>query len=402
MNKSTNYNFNLPNSANDEVADINDISDNFVTIDSTMKTIENTVETADTAIKALQSGKVDKVSGKGLSSNDYTDTEKEKLQGIEAGATKNIIDQTFSETSQNAQSGIAISGKLQGKQDFFGNLAEVEDERLVELNTPSGKVAGGIAITQNGVSVTNMRSPTSVTDSANKEYVDTQVSDTKIWAKQSFSNALTAEVSGKILRIDDMTPLEMNLDVWVTSTESGILAVAGKNLVNINASAELSNSTEIANNGVRFDASGGCADIYLNVPAGKYTLSFERSATGIVYVRNGKVDSGYIAQVSGESKVFTVNNLVDGFIRLQSYTAGLEITNIQIEVGANATSYENGGYELYESQGSSKINEVPRRYPTTTMWEQGSGMTVNCKYNRDINKAFEQLQQAIINSGGAV
>lgn len=37
MEKSTNYNFNLPNSANDEIADINDISDNFRIIDEKLK-----------------------------------------------------------------------------------------------------------------------------------------------------------------------------------------------------------------------------------------------------------------------------------------------------------------------------------------------------------------------------
>ena len=36
------------------------------------------------------SGKVDKVSGKGLSSNDYSDNEKNKLSGIEAGAEVNV------------------------------------------------------------------------------------------------------------------------------------------------------------------------------------------------------------------------------------------------------------------------------------------------------------------------
>ena len=36
------------------------------------------------------SGKVDKVSGKGLSSNDYTDSEKTKLAGIATGAQKNV------------------------------------------------------------------------------------------------------------------------------------------------------------------------------------------------------------------------------------------------------------------------------------------------------------------------
>ena len=37
-------------------------------------------------IKALVSGKADKVEGKQLSTNDYTDTEKTKLAGIAAGA----------------------------------------------------------------------------------------------------------------------------------------------------------------------------------------------------------------------------------------------------------------------------------------------------------------------------
>ena len=36
------------------------------------------------------SGKVDKVSGKGLSTNDYTENEKQKLAGIEAGAQVNV------------------------------------------------------------------------------------------------------------------------------------------------------------------------------------------------------------------------------------------------------------------------------------------------------------------------
>lgn len=119
MNKSTNYNFNLPNSANDEIADINDISENFVTIDSTMKSIESATGTASADIEALKSGKVDKILGKGLSSNDYTDTEKEKLQGIETGATRNTIDQTFSATSQNAQSGKAVAEAIKDKQDII-------------------------------------------------------------------------------------------------------------------------------------------------------------------------------------------------------------------------------------------------------------------------------------------
>ncbi|MEB2870304.1 hypothetical protein [Pseudomonas rhizosphaerae] len=42
-------------------------------------------------IKSLTSGKVDKVNGKGLSANDYTTTEKNKLSGIAEGAQVNSV-----------------------------------------------------------------------------------------------------------------------------------------------------------------------------------------------------------------------------------------------------------------------------------------------------------------------
>lgn len=49
-----------------------------------------TVASVDAKVSALDSAKVDKVEGKGLSSNDYTDEEKAKLSGISAGAEVNV------------------------------------------------------------------------------------------------------------------------------------------------------------------------------------------------------------------------------------------------------------------------------------------------------------------------
>jgi len=43
-----------------------------------------------TKVKLLLADKVDKVDGKGLSSNDYTAEEKAKLANIEAGAEVNV------------------------------------------------------------------------------------------------------------------------------------------------------------------------------------------------------------------------------------------------------------------------------------------------------------------------
>lgn len=66
---------------------------------SKIKTKINSIEST---ISDIDKAKVDKVSGKGLSTNDYTTTEKNKLAGIAAGATKVLVDNALSSTSENA------------------------------------------------------------------------------------------------------------------------------------------------------------------------------------------------------------------------------------------------------------------------------------------------------------
>lgn len=63
-----------------------------------MDELEDTLDDIGTAI----SGKVDKEAGKGLSTNDYTNEEKAKLNGIEAGAEVNV------QSDWNAASGDAF------------------------------------------------------------------------------------------------------------------------------------------------------------------------------------------------------------------------------------------------------------------------------------------------------
>lgn len=60
--------------------------------------------------------KVDKEDGKGLSTNDFTTTEKAKLEGITEGATRVIVDDTIKE-SANAVQNSAVKKALDGKAD---------------------------------------------------------------------------------------------------------------------------------------------------------------------------------------------------------------------------------------------------------------------------------------------
>ena len=52
-------------------------------------------------LKFIDDNKVDKIEGKGLSTNDYTTAEKNKLDGIATGANKTIVDSDLSATSTN-------------------------------------------------------------------------------------------------------------------------------------------------------------------------------------------------------------------------------------------------------------------------------------------------------------
>ena len=65
------------------------------------------------------SGKVDKVDGKGLSTNDYTTAEKNKLSGIAAGAEVNV-------QSDWNQTNSAADDYIKNKPDINGIVALAE------------------------------------------------------------------------------------------------------------------------------------------------------------------------------------------------------------------------------------------------------------------------------------
>lgn len=84
--------------------------------------------------------KVDKVDGKSLSTNDYTDAEKEKLAGIAEGANKTIVDSALNSTSTNPVQNKAINSELTKKANqstFDGSysLGSFNNKTLAELQT---------------------------------------------------------------------------------------------------------------------------------------------------------------------------------------------------------------------------------------------------------------------------
>ena len=78
-----------------------------------------------TAQQTALNGKVDKVTGKQLSTEDYTTAEKTKLSGIEAEANKTVLDSTLTEEGQAADAkatGDAVADLSRQINHFDDNL----------------------------------------------------------------------------------------------------------------------------------------------------------------------------------------------------------------------------------------------------------------------------------------
>ena len=76
---------------------------------SVSKTVSDAVDAAKTELQGNIDGKVDKVDGKGLSTNDYTAAEKTKLTGIAEGAQVNVIEEIQVNGTKVAPSGKKVN-----------------------------------------------------------------------------------------------------------------------------------------------------------------------------------------------------------------------------------------------------------------------------------------------------
>lgn len=125
-------------------------------------------------VQALNIGKVEIVTGKGLSKNDYTDAEKNKLAGIESGAQVNTV------TSVNGQTGAVIT------PDTTYGLVTTTANGLM-ASTDKVKL-NGIAANANNYVHPSAHPATMITQDSNNRFV----TDVEKQAWNGKQNALTA------------------------------------------------------------------------------------------------------------------------------------------------------------------------------------------------------------------
>ena len=239
------------------------------------------------------------------------------------------------------------------------------------------------------------------------------------------SNALKETKSGSIVTIRDVSPIPHNMVVNVSGIEDPMslsVKVKGKNLIDFfNISAQQN---------ITFTNSGGGSGTKTGYlleglsPGEKYTISFSfnnnRNICNFLYLYD--IDENWILQPIGYPNYLTTTQVesnpktftaAEGHHYLITRGASYNITQseidkfkeFQLERGDTKTEYEEYISPItYTPNADGTVPGITSIYPSMTIYTEpiNSGAIVECQYNRDINKAFDELKQAIISLGGNV
>lgn len=195
--------------------------------------VKDTVESLSTTV----SGKVDAVSGKGLSTNDYTTTEKTKLAGIAEGATKTTIDSSMSSTSTNPVQNKVVYTQLAEKASTTTTDSLASRATALETKTTT-------AATQSAMGMMSAADKTKLDGIA--------TGATKITVDSSLSSTSTNPVQNKVIdtalssKVDSSTysTKVSSLESSITSVNDALTAFkntkgAASGIVPLNASSKI-------------------------------------------------------------------------------------------------------------------------------------------------------------------
>lgn len=233
----------------------------------------------------------------------------------------------------------------------------------------------------------------------------------------TFANALKGTAIGEAVSMKDVSPLEHSIVVelksdTITDFSSVTLKKYGKNLLDLTS---LIGKSVTANGGtLSCGADGGISGsgtvsgyvgfdpFRLYLPKGKYILSasgtFSNISCAIILNdENGKVlqEAGVVSSGGGFS--FNTENYpsfayITVTIKRNNNVALSGTAYFQIELGTKATEYE--PFKEPETYNGT-VESVPSLYPTTTLLTDTAGVTITAEYNRDLNKAFENLKEEL-------
>lgn len=230
----------------------------------------------------------------------------------------------------------------------------------------------------------------------------------------SFANSLRGSKSGAELLLEDVSPFEHTIDIEIRS----------KNLFNKADWADSLGEVEV--NGINclnvredekgyYEVPGSASDAYM-FTVQIYRNSDNDKATNLKAItQDGSVRTVIASTTLGVKR----SVVVYGGEKLYFTGWGrsdicIDLSVTQLEVGAVATEFSPyvsdvsavkvlaNGVEYSVKEDGTVDGDVKSKYPETAISTDAAGVLIDCKYNRDTNKAFTEMYNAIISLGGNV
>lgn len=218
------------------------------------------------------------------------------------------------------------------------------------------------------------------------------------------ANALKGYARGEAVAISDISPVAHDLDIKVSS----------KNVIPYPYT-----ETTKTSNGITFTDNGDGGITIDGVATGYAMFTLSRDfpfVDGITYAISGR-QSLYINYLdeNGNDKYFHTKynttltwdkrySLKRVYIQVvPNETKSNEVICPMIEISDTVTEYE--AYKeaiTYPVSPDGTVEDVKSVYPNMTITTDTDGVVIDCEYNKDINKGFAELVQAIISLGGNV
>lgn len=348
--------------------------------------------------------------GEGATPAEPTPTEYEQLVAIANSAEQ---------LAQSVRSD-ADSGAFKGDKGEQGNKGDKGDTGAVGAKGDKGDKGdpGKDAVTDRAYS------PTSENAQSGKAVAEALKAE-RTYANNSFSGALRGSASGEAVRLTDVSPIEHEIKIKLTAESnhsdfSGVtLKRYGKNLLpypykntnidytfnGINYKVK-SDGTVVLNGTANEQSYFILAGLVLN--KGVYYLSgCPSGGQGSTYSIYFQYDNfSYYKADYGSGVKIDINEKKNCAVAInigKNTTVSNLIFKPMLEVGSKLTDFEERRTAVaYTPAVDGTVTGVTSISPDMTFLSDTDGIIINAEYNKDLNKAFAELQQAILSMGGNV
>lgn len=319
---------------------------NITAVDETETELVDLTVSHITGLQGALDNKVSKVTGKALSTNDYTTAEKTKLSGIAEGAQKNTITgvKGGSETSYRTGN-VNITATNIG----LGNVNNTSDKdkpistaTQTALNSKQATVTGA-ATTITGSNLTANRA---LVSNADGKVAVSGVTSAELGYLDGVTSAIQTQLNGKVPTSRKVNNKALSSDIALTASDVGAVPTSRT----VNGKALSSNITLGAGDVNALPISGGTLTGNLT---GKYITGTWLQATDLGNRASNTIqDTGYFATIDNSGWVYQVPS--------DTVASSIGVTHQNLFI--------NGNFQIWQRYNSGTMTGVPNQIYACDGW----------------------------------